>query len=154
MERVVHPKEIIYWKMYCIHSQAIQDDFSLTEKIWINLALLLAHLWILCSEWVPSEWESKQLIKTSQSSTTNPHDSNTSINILWSEKLHVYNNIHADIFDFKRVLYALYCLLKPKYCLHECYYKHAAFHFIHFYFCVNYSFNVHCTYDVLFTFVH
>ncbi len=26
----------------------------------------LAHQWILCSEWVPSEWESKQLIKTSQ----------------------------------------------------------------------------------------
>ncbi len=24
----------------------------------------LAHQWILCSEWVPSEWESKQLIKT------------------------------------------------------------------------------------------
>ncbi len=26
----------------------------------------LAHQWILWSEWVPSEWESKQLIKTSQ----------------------------------------------------------------------------------------
>ncbi len=26
----------------------------------------LSHQWILCSEWVPSEWESKQLIKTSQ----------------------------------------------------------------------------------------
>ncbi len=26
----------------------------------------LAHQWILCSEWVPSEWESKQLINTSQ----------------------------------------------------------------------------------------
>ncbi len=26
----------------------------------------LAHQWVLCSEWVPSEWESKQLIKTSQ----------------------------------------------------------------------------------------
>ncbi len=30
----------------------------------------VAHQWMLCSEWVPSEWESKQLIiKTSQSST-------------------------------------------------------------------------------------
>ncbi len=28
--------------------------------------LSLAQKWILCSEWVPSEWESKQLIKTSQ----------------------------------------------------------------------------------------
>ncbi len=26
----------------------------------------LAHQWMLCSEWVPSEWESKHLIKTSQ----------------------------------------------------------------------------------------
>ncbi len=24
------------------------------------------HQWMLCSEWVPSEWESRQLIKTSQ----------------------------------------------------------------------------------------
>ncbi len=31
------------------------DKFSITS---------LAHQWILCSEWVPSEWESKQLIKT------------------------------------------------------------------------------------------
>ncbi len=28
----------------------------------------LAHQWILCSEWVPSKWESKQLIKATQSS--------------------------------------------------------------------------------------
>ncbi len=27
---------------------------------------LLSQQWMLCSEWVPSEWESKQLIKTSQ----------------------------------------------------------------------------------------
>ncbi len=26
----------------------------------------LVHQWILCSEWVPSDWESKQLIKTSE----------------------------------------------------------------------------------------
>ncbi len=36
---------------------------------------------MLCSEWVPSEWESKQLIKTSQWSTSNPHHSSRSINI-------------------------------------------------------------------------
>ncbi len=38
--------------------------------IWTDLEKCsitsLAHQWILCSEWVPSEWESKQLIKTSQ----------------------------------------------------------------------------------------
>ncbi len=42
----------------------------------------LAHQWILCSEWVPSEWESKQLIKTSQESTSNPHHSGLSIKVL------------------------------------------------------------------------
>ncbi len=49
----------------------------------------LAHQWMLCSEWVPSEWVSKQLIKTSQQSTSNLHDCSPSVNILWSEKLHV-----------------------------------------------------------------
>ncbi len=49
-----------------------------------TFTFLLAHQWILCSEWVPSEWESKQLIKTSQSSTSNPHHSSPSLNILWS----------------------------------------------------------------------
>ncbi len=33
------------------------EKFSITS---------LAHQWMLCSEWVPSEWESKQLIKTAQ----------------------------------------------------------------------------------------
>ncbi len=33
------------------------EKFSITS---------LAHQWIVCSEWVPSEWESKQLIKTLQ----------------------------------------------------------------------------------------
>ncbi len=36
--------------------------------IWTDLKKCsipsLAHQWILCSEWVPSEWESKQLIKS------------------------------------------------------------------------------------------
>ncbi len=52
-----------------MNSQAIQDidefvSSSLLEKCSIRS---LAHQWMLCSEWVPSEWESKQLIKTSQS---------------------------------------------------------------------------------------
>ncbi len=33
---------------------------------WVCFFIGTAHQWILCSEWVPSEWESKQLIKTSQ----------------------------------------------------------------------------------------
>ncbi len=47
--------------------------------IWTDLEkcsiISLSHQWILCSEWVPSEWESKQLMKTSQQSTSNPHHS-------------------------------------------------------------------------------
>ncbi len=41
----------------CLKHTHIAAEFSITS---------LAHQWILCSEWVPSEWESKQLIKTSQ----------------------------------------------------------------------------------------
>ncbi len=67
----------------------------------------LAHQWILCSEWVPSEWESKQLIKTSQWYTSNPHHSSPSINLLWIEKLcvckkqlHHLSQLHL-YFNFK-----------------------------------------------------
>ncbi len=42
----------------------------------------LAQQWILCSEWVPSEWESKQLIKTSQVIHTTPVHQLTS----WEDK--------------------------------------------------------------------
>ncbi len=37
-----------------LHLKTDFDKFSITS---------LAHQWILCSEWVPSEWESKQLIQ-------------------------------------------------------------------------------------------
>ncbi len=55
-EGIVHPKLKICCK--CIHNQAIQDvdafDFIRTdlEKCYITS---LAHQWMLCSEWVPSE---------------------------------------------------------------------------------------------------
>ncbi len=52
------------------------------EKLTITS---LAHQWILCSEWVPSEWESKQ-----QQHHNNPqHDSSPSVHFLLREKLHV-----------------------------------------------------------------
>ncbi len=58
----------IYNKMYstsghlrcrwvCFFIKTDLEKFSITS---------LAHQWILCSEWVPSKWESKQLIKTAQ----------------------------------------------------------------------------------------
>ncbi len=54
------------WK--CTHPQAIQDvdEFFIGTDLEEFSITSLAHQWILCSEWVPSEWESKQLIKTSQ----------------------------------------------------------------------------------------
>ncbi len=65
---IVLPK--IKTSLKCTRTQTIQDvdEFvSSWEQIWRNLALgNLLHQLILCSEWVPSEWESKQLIKTSQ----------------------------------------------------------------------------------------
>ncbi len=42
--------------------QDVDEFVSLSEKCSITSV----HQLILCSEWVPSEWESKQLIKTSQ----------------------------------------------------------------------------------------
>ncbi len=67
----------------------------------------LAHQWMLCSEWVPSEWESKQLIKTSQVIHTTP-ESRPSINVLWIEKLHVCKKQinHYDVFKVKLLLLA------------------------------------------------
>ncbi len=44
------------------------EKFSITS---------IAHQWILCSEWVPSEW-----VQTVDKNRP-------SVNILWSEKLHV-----------------------------------------------------------------
>ncbi len=56
-EGIVHPKMKICCK--CIHTQAIQDvdefDFIRTDLEKFNITSL-AHQWILCSEWVPSEW--------------------------------------------------------------------------------------------------
>ncbi len=65
LKGTVHPKLKIDWN--CMHSRVIQDvdnfvSSSDLEKCSISS---LAQQRILCSEWVPSEWESKQLIKTS-----------------------------------------------------------------------------------------
>ncbi len=57
----------ICWK--CTHAQAVQDVdeyVTLSEQILEEFSTTSLAQWILCSEWVPSEWESKQLIKTSQ----------------------------------------------------------------------------------------
>ncbi len=45
--------------------QDVDEFVSSLEQNLRNLASL-AHQCILCSKWVPSEWKSKQLTKTSQ----------------------------------------------------------------------------------------
>ncbi len=52
----------ICWKC----AQVIQNLHLSSSDLEKSNITSLAHQWILCSEWVPSEWESKQLIKTSQ----------------------------------------------------------------------------------------
>ncbi len=52
------------------HPRAIQDVDEFFSPTGTDLKKFcitsLPHQWILCGEWVPSEWESKQLINTSQ----------------------------------------------------------------------------------------
>ncbi len=49
-------------------SQAIPDydEFVSSSDLEKCVSASVSQQWMLCSEWVPSEWESKQLIKTSQ----------------------------------------------------------------------------------------
>ncbi len=53
----ISKEETLKQLLYCQND--IRTDF---QKCIITS---LAYQWKLCSEWVPSEWESKQLIKTS-----------------------------------------------------------------------------------------
>ncbi len=79
---IVHLKIKISWTFN--YPQAIQDvheNMKNMHTTFIRTDLekcsitSFANQWILCSEWVPSEWESKQRIKISKKSTSNQHDS-------------------------------------------------------------------------------
>ncbi len=74
-------KKNICWKR--TQPQAIQDldEFVSASDLEKCSIASFAQQWMLCSEWVPSEWESKQLIKH--------HNNPQVINILWNKKLHV-----------------------------------------------------------------
>ncbi len=63
IEGIVQPK--VKKLLNINYPQAIQDvdDFSAWTDLEKFSITSLAHQWILCSEWVPSEWETKQLIK-------------------------------------------------------------------------------------------
>ncbi len=79
---IVHPE--IKMSKIIIYPQNIQDvDEFFFPSVQICKNLALQHLLTNRSSAVNS-WESKQLIKTSQQSTSNPHNSSLSINVLWS----------------------------------------------------------------------
>ncbi len=71
-QRNIKPKNNIFWKS--THPQVMNKMslFFMGTDLETFSITLLAHQWILCSEWVPSDWESKQLIKNI---TCNPHNS-------------------------------------------------------------------------------
>ncbi len=79
----VHSEMKICWR--CAHPQAIQDVGEFVSSLDLEKLSItsLAHQWILSSEWVPSEWESK-LIKLSWLKLhNNPHHSSPSVNVLF-----------------------------------------------------------------------
>ncbi len=85
-----YPKNEHFLKIYSPsdHPRCTVDEFvSSSEQIWRNSAL---HHWSTNGYSAVNgcrQNESKQLIKSSQKSTSNPHHSSPSINILSSEKL-------------------------------------------------------------------
>ncbi len=66
--RTLHEIVHLAMKICFTHPQNIQDVDELDFSSDLEKCLIAspAHQWFLCSEWVPSEWETKQLIKTSQ----------------------------------------------------------------------------------------
>ncbi len=80
--------------------QAIQDvdEFVSSSDLEKCSIISVAHQWMLCSEWVPSEWESKQLLKH-HNIHSNPHHSSPSVNVLWSKKICVCKKqiYHLDV---------------------------------------------------------
>ncbi len=57
-----------------LRSSKMLDEFVSSSDLEKCSITSVAHQWMLCSEWVPSEWESKQLIKTSHVIHTTPVD--------------------------------------------------------------------------------
>ncbi len=75
------PRSSFSWSIIAATAEysSTRSLLHIPTKMWMSLFLYrktffffkcsfisLSYQWILCSVWVPSEWESKQLIKTSQ----------------------------------------------------------------------------------------
>ncbi len=71
--------------------------FFIGTDLEIFIITSLAHQWIICSEWVPSVWKSKQLIKISEI-YNNPHNSNFTVR----QNLHVCNKCIIVLYSIHR----------------------------------------------------
>ncbi len=74
------------------HPRVIQDveEFVYSSDLEKCNITSLAQQWMLCSEWVPSEWvqtADKNITKNPQ--VIQKHNSSPSVNVLWSNNLHV-----------------------------------------------------------------
>ncbi len=69
--RNISPKNENLLKMYSLSVYPICEwaSFFIGTDLKECSITSLAHQWILCSEWVPSEWEFRQLIKTSSNAS-------------------------------------------------------------------------------------
>ncbi len=81
----------------CFWSELLKEEFTqncwnrpLAYEVWFFVGIdlekcsiaSLSQQWMLCSEWVPSEW-----VQTADNNITIIHHSSPSVNILWREKL-------------------------------------------------------------------
>ncbi len=78
----------------CSPSGQVVDEFvSSSEQIWRNL-VSLAHQRVLCSEWVPSEWESKKNITIIHTTPVHQLTSCEAKNCVRKKQIHLTLNYH------------------------------------------------------------
>ncbi len=87
----------IRWR--CTHLQVIQDVEEFVSSSNLEKCSI-AHKWIHCSEWVPSEWETKQFI-------IYIYCSGPSMNIVWNQTSIFVRNNPSRHFCFKTLLLAI-----------------------------------------------
>ncbi len=93
-ERNISAKNENLLKMCSPSGNQDVDEFVSSSDLEKCSIASLAQQWMLCSEWVPSEWESKQLIKTSQFYNT------TFLQIWWRNKLiYILNGLRVSTFS-------------------------------------------------------
>ncbi len=85
----------------CSPSEDIRDydEFVSSSDLEKCSITSLSQQWLLCSEWVPSEWESKQLMKISQVIHTSPVQDkswNKSIIDMFLTKIPVHNIVSSS----------------------------------------------------------